>query len=655
MAFDSTAAPACPSTTSVPPSAAPAAMPTARSCGKKPRRLLASLLGALTLSSILESPLSFGGVSIATALPISIMVQQQHYTPYLSNGQRATKWTASAEAVLDTTTTKQPKLDIFQDRFLDMAARISGKSRAQIVEVVRKENESIEWMTKHQDQQERKDSMFVPYVRHGGRFEGGDHISDCQHPHVHGLPGSHEGNSRMDKGTPEATGHRSGTGSKTGTLEVDCIKCSDSSMVNHAWVPDGDYGSGYKGPGEQTRSGPAGYVRVPKSTPAIFYVPHQDDDALAMALSIREHVESGRKVIVHLYSDGVNPLLRDIVAGDAPDTLTCHPPHKFNLTLEDEVTGRTHEFRNSLKALGVKDENIFETGWSDTEPFKDFNTFKNRLRHLIVEYEEKYPGASHKCISGEYDQDSSGRNPTHLACWDVATELVKDHPNGWPSSQQLWDFRFFRTYTYYKPAEKRSAQFIHSMPQYLGFKQLALDQYKRFEPSIGELAWGYHSVRILIDASYNSPLLFTDMLDNDPTNPINWGSEGDQDYEEKERKLHPGVAPGEVTYDEQQRRLREKPWKQHRPVDYQDMRKEKNDHIGEGDRDGGIDHVFMELPFELEARVEGLVEGQGGRIDMTHTERASGDAFLKSFEEAIKKPEGRGYGTRLHHSAVHAV
>ncbi|KAG0343488.1 hypothetical protein BG004_005282 [Podila humilis] len=257
-----------------------------------------------------------------------------------------------------------------------------------------------------------------------------------------------------------------------------------------------------------------------KEAPAIFYVPHQDDDALAMALAIREHIEAGRKVIVHLYSDGINAQLREIVAGVVTPCPLEHEPHQFsNLTLKDVVTGRTHEFRQSLRKLGIEDENIFETGWSDIEPVKDYQTFRNKLKDLILGYETKYPGASHKCISGMYDRDGLGRNPTHLACWDVARELIDDNPGGHPNSTEPWDFRFYRTYTYYKTHEQREAQFIRALPQYLKYKQRALDQYKKWKPSHGELAWGYHSVKILIDASYNDPYVYMDMLDNDPTNP----------------------------------------------------------------------------------------------------------------------------------------
>ncbi|KAF9161707.1 hypothetical protein DFQ26_004227 [Actinomortierella ambigua] len=141
--------------------------------------------------------------------------------------------------------------------------------------------------------------------------------------------------------------------------------------------------------------------------------------------------------------------------------------------------------------------------------------FMQYLMRWSQSYSNRFPGASHKCISGEYDKDSVGRNPTHRACWDVARDLVDEYPGGWPPSKAHWDL----TYTYYKPPEKRVAQFIWSMPEHLQFKRRALDQYKQWDPKRGEMAWGYHSVKTLIDAAYNDPHVYMDMLDNDPTNP----------------------------------------------------------------------------------------------------------------------------------------
>ncbi|KAF9908699.1 hypothetical protein EC991_009627 [Linnemannia zychae] len=371
-----------------------------------------------------------------------------------------------------------------------------------------------------------------------------------------------------------------------------------------------------------------------KTTPTIFYVPHQDDDALAMALAIREHIEAGRRVIVHLYSDGINALLRDIVSGAAPCTLQ-HPPHKLDLTLQDVVTGRTHEFRQSLRALGVKDEDIFETGWSDIEPLKDYGAFQDKLKELILGYERKYPGASHKCISGEYDRDSVGRNPTHRACWDVATQLLQEFPQGWPASRQLWDFRFYRTYTYYNPPHHRSAQFIRALPQYLPYKQHALDQYKRWDPSKGELAWGYHSVKALIDAAYNDPHVYLDMLDNDPTNPENLKKvkgkaamagrvkmEVDGISEEREQGMFPAV------------------WKSSGEKNTNKMLLEEQGK-GQDQEVQDLDDGLMGLHRKIPAGTHIAQEKSEPKWDEKEADMRL--QVLKAFDDAAQRPEGKEY------------
>jgi len=55
---------------------------------------------------------------------------------------------------------------------------------------------------------------------------------------------------------------------------------------------------------------PVDAVDARGAAPAIFYVPHQDDDYLAMALGIAEHVAAGRAVKAILYTNGGNGGLR---------------------------------------------------------------------------------------------------------------------------------------------------------------------------------------------------------------------------------------------------------------------------------------------------------------------------------------------------------
>ncbi|KAF9099121.1 hypothetical protein BGX27_000662 [Mortierella sp. AM989] len=575
------------------------------------------------------------------------------------------------------------KQDIYQDRYLDLASRVSGKNRKQVKMIVDRENiendSKEKWLKVYEEQdarekrriaaQEMKDEYFGMFAHYLGRQQRPRQQQQQQQRQRQGRDNNGH-NSQMGFGHGLARGtirfeqvqnvkdvekeevgdDKEEKKKKEGGDNVegaeDDVEEKHTTVVNYAWVPDNEQGLDQDRDQDSTDDkkahkimGPVGYKKVAKSTPTIFYVPHQDDDALAMALSIREHIESGRRVIVHLYSDGINPLLRDIVAGDVPCTLHHMPIHRQNLTLQDVVTGRTHEFRNSLRALGVKDEDVFETGWSDVEPYLNYDAFKEKLRDLIVGYEDKYPGASHKCISGEYDTDATGRNPTHRACWDVATTLVDDNPGGWPSSNQLWDFRFYRTYTFYNPKHSRTAQYIRSLPQYLHYKQRALDQYKRWDPESGELAWGYHSVKPLIDASYHDPLLYIDMLDNDPIKPQNW-----------RRKVH-----RDHHRDESQRPEMEK----------LDILKgsggtnsiTKSSSLSGHDHGDSLGQSLIEtLVSESSSSVNNNVGGDGngnarvgfskGNKGWSERELQAQKEFLRSFQEAVKRPEGRGYSNK---------
>ncbi|KAG9065508.1 hypothetical protein KI688_001796 [Linnemannia hyalina] len=337
----------------------------------------------------------------------------------------------------------------------------------------------------------------------------------------------------------------------------------------------------------------------------------------------------------------------------------------MDLMLQDVVTGRTHEFRQSLRALGVRDEDIFETGWSDIEPLKDYGEFQKKLRDLILGYERKYPGASHKCISGEYDRDSVGRNPTHRACWDVATQLLQEFPQGWPASRQLWDFRFYRTYTYYNPPSHRSAQFIRALPQFLPYKQKALDQYKRWDPSKGELAWGYHSVKALIDAAYYDPHVYLDMLDNDPTNPENL-RRGETGGGRVKFEGEFEVSGGEdVDVGEEEHGMFPAVWRSSRKKNTNKMllevgeqqQQQAQDQEQEIYMDDGLIGLHRKVPgahpgpsSSSTSAVPHLETNKDSAVEWDEKEADMRLQVLKAFDDAVQRPEGKEY-----HDSIRAM
>jgi LmbE family N-acetylglucosaminyl deacetylase len=240
-------------------------------------------------------------------------------------------------------------------------------------------------------------------------------------------------------------------------------------------------------------------------SPAIFYSPHADDEALGMAGAIREHKEAGRPVYLVLLTNGINSLMLNILNGNE----FCHwhkVYHHFDLTMEQMMWGRKVEFVASARCLGVDKVFIVDDGQGldDCEPYEDYDRFVGKVVDIICRFEERFPGSSHKLVSGYYDVFPDGStNPTHQACWDAAKRLCK----------KITDFRFYRIYVYWKPVEDRTSQFqLNLKPEWQFAKKAALKQYRLFNPLAGRYAIGYHSVADLIEEAYTSDKEYIDLL-----------------------------------------------------------------------------------------------------------------------------------------------
>lgn len=239
--------------------------------------------------------------------------------------------------------------------------------------------------------------------------------------------------------------------------------------------------------------------------PAIFYAPHQDDEAIGMAGAIREHKDARRPVYLVLLTNGINSDVLNILNG----VVECpwhQIGHNFQLTMEQMMWARKVEFVASAGRLGVDKIFILDDGqgFDDVEPYTNYGNFVNRLIDTIKRFEAEFPGASHKLVSGRLDLLPDGTtNPTHQACWDAATLL----------RNQITDFRFYRIYVYFKNAASRTSQFqLYLTPGWQAAKRAALDEYKLFNPDAGRFAVGYHSVSQLIDAAFNDDKEYLDLL-----------------------------------------------------------------------------------------------------------------------------------------------
>lgn len=273
--------------------------------------------------------------------------------------------------------------------------------------------------------------------------------------------------------------------------------------------------------------------RLMSEWPAIFYIPHPDDEAIGMAGGIREHVEAGRPVYLVLITDGLNSCLRAMMNSEpqvpgspycdysdhidncplyVPTNPSAHPAdHNFGMSEENIGMMRRVELLNSARVLGVKDVFIEDVG----KGFGDGEVAASPLlvANIIKKFEARFPGASHKVPSGAYDivkdneGNCTGANEAHKAVWDGAV-LVK-------SEGIITDFKGYRIYHHLSPnpCNTTPAETI-DISAWITFKRASIDQYRLWDPDSGRFALGQHSLQPsgMLDDAYLSNFEYRDPL-----------------------------------------------------------------------------------------------------------------------------------------------
>lgn len=214
-----------------------------------------------------------------------------------------------------------------------------------------------------------------------------------------------------------------------------------------------------------------------KSKPIIFYIPHADDEVLADGAGIDYYLEQGFDVHVVLMTDGE--------ASSVYNTLKVKFP---DMTLQDFGEARIREFEDALSRLGVKEENI------QVENFPDMGLTVDDVKSVIMDYENKYPGAYHIALS--YEEV----HPDHLATGIALNDLY------W--SGLVKNARFFIS-SYLQ--SKIDGYYIE--PINPGKVRDALNAYKVYDPSQGRYAIGYTSVPAYFNAVENDPVSKVQMPD----------------------------------------------------------------------------------------------------------------------------------------------
>jgi LmbE family N-acetylglucosaminyl deacetylase len=140
--------------------------------------------------------------------------------------------------------------------------------------------------------------------------------------------------------------------------------------------------------------------------PAIYFVPHQDDESLTMAADIRAHVKAGRKVILVMVTKG------DATGAWKPTMPLCATYHVC-LDSAGVIAARNREFIAAAARLGVPKADIRWAGLQDgVLTFAQAGT-------LIGQYVRAYPGASFKTMSWLDD------HPDHRALGEALRYICK--------------------------------------------------------------------------------------------------------------------------------------------------------------------------------------------------------------------------------------
>ncbi|MFD7591900.1 PIG-L deacetylase family protein [Kitasatospora sp. NPDC059812] len=256
--------------------------------------------------------------------------------------------------------------------------------------------------------------------------------------------------------------------------------------------------------------------------PAIFYSPHQDDEALGLAGAILEHKAAGRPVYLVLVTRGENDGLAKLMNTD-PCPLTTgsdrHPcaaggHHGVNWPTDGSskiVPCRTAEFMASAATLGVDkviNLKIVDSPYGGPDAFARFvATVKSKIASIA----RQYPGASHKFTAGWLEITD-----THKAIADAAVQLAREG--------KLTDVRFNFVYAYDQPLGSRAngAAYVLDIPAgHMATKRNAIYCYNTWAPSRNLYALGYHSVPNKLESAHNDPHEYVFTL---PNNSYQFGS-----------------------------------------------------------------------------------------------------------------------------------
>jgi LmbE family N-acetylglucosaminyl deacetylase len=118
------------------------------------------------------------------------------------------------------------------------------------------------------------------------------------------------------------------------------------------------------------------------TNPAIFFIPHQDDELLSMGAYILQHLDAGRDVHVVLMTDGQASGVRNVLASQG-----------YPLSYAAFSKARDREFVSAMFALGLNEDHIH------FENLEDGNLSRTKVKSVMMDYISAYGPGSYKTMS----------------------------------------------------------------------------------------------------------------------------------------------------------------------------------------------------------------------------------------------------------------
>lgn len=140
--------------------------------------------------------------------------------------------------------------------------------------------------------------------------------------------------------------------------------------------------------GSAASANPPGSVDA--KPPAVYLVPHQDDETLSMSADIRVHINAGRPIEVYLYTNGSH-------------TRVCGDRFGFNLEPAECTAARDAEFDHATMLLGVPAEHVHRVVDPATgerpDDYPTVDAARRMLAWVMADVEARYPSFDRHEIS----------------------------------------------------------------------------------------------------------------------------------------------------------------------------------------------------------------------------------------------------------------